>query len=139
MAGRWKSPAEATQTFSFSGMHHGQDLYRSSSPTSLFSSASTAGSIAFNGNSTPSALTGNPVYWPIKAANQDELYSPCINKEPNERKQDTGNNGYRLFGIQLIESSVVEEISPVVAVSACAEDQPAPSQDVDFDRQCNEL
>lgn len=135
MFGRWKSPAEATQTFSFSGVHHGQDLYHSSSPSSLFSSASTGGSIAFNGNGTSSAITGNPVYWPIKAANQDELFSACINKESNERKQDTGNNGYKLFGIQLIGSSAVEETSPVVAVSACAEDQPAPSQDVDSDRQ----
>ncbi|KAJ0960813.1 hypothetical protein J5N97_001314 [Dioscorea zingiberensis] len=136
MIGPWKSPAEATQTFSFSGMHNlGRDMYHPSSPTSLFSSAPTAGSIAFSGNTTPSTITGNPVYWPIRTEAQDESFSASVSKEHNERKQDTGNNGYRLFGIQLVESCTVEETSPVATVSACVEeDQPAASQDLDSDQ-----
>ncbi|KAG1331226.1 Auxin response factor 7 [Cocos nucifera] len=130
--GLWKSPVESTQTFSLSGLQRGRELYPSSS---LFSSTSKTGSIVFNGNVGPSAVTCRSDYWPVRADTQTESFSASINRETCEKKQDTGT-GCRLFGIQLIEGSVVEETSLPVNISAgIGEDQPVTSVDADSDRQ----
>ncbi|XP_073115853.1 auxin response factor 7 isoform X1 [Elaeis guineensis] len=132
MFGLWKSPVESTQTFSFSGLQRGRELYPSSS---LFSSTSKTGSIVFNGNMGPSAVTCRSEYWPVRADTQTESFSASINRETCEKKQDTGT-GCRLFGIQLIEGSVVEETSLPANISAgIGEDQPVTSVDADSDRQ----
>ncbi|KAG1369998.1 auxin response factor 7 [Cocos nucifera] len=133
--GLWKSPVESTQTFSFSGLQRGRELYPSSSPTSLFSLTSKPASIGLNANTGPSAVMNRPAYWPVRTDAQNKPFSACINREPCEKKQDTGT-GYRLFGIQLIESHAVEETSHAANVStAVGEVQPVKSLEEDSDWQ----
>ncbi|XP_008795277.2 auxin response factor 7-like isoform X2 [Phoenix dactylifera] len=113
------------------GLQRGRELYPSSS---LFSSTSKPVSIVFHGNTGPSAVTGRSEYWPVRADTQTESFSASVNREPCEKKQDTGT-GCRLFGIQLIEGSAVEETSLLANVSAgIGEDQPVTSVDADSDR-----
>ncbi|XP_008786460.2 auxin response factor 7-like isoform X2 [Phoenix dactylifera] len=131
--GLWKSPVESTQTLSFSGLQQGRDLYPSSSPTSLFSSTSKPASMGSNTGSL--AVMNRPAYWPVRTDSQTESFSASINREPCEKKQDTGT-GCRLFGIQLIESSAIEETSPPANVSAAiGEVHPVKSLEEDSDRQ----
>ncbi|RZR70999.1 hypothetical protein BHM03_00002859 [Ensete ventricosum] len=54
-------------------------------------------------------------------------------KEHSERKQET--TGCWLFGIQLVESSAVEEISPLTTISCVRDEQPVTSLDVESDQQ----
>nr|QCI44193.1 ARF7 [Lilium hybrid cultivar] len=135
--GMWKSPVESTQTFSFSGLHRAQDSYPLPSPTSPFTSMSKRpkqGSIEFSGNTGPAAITNSPMYWPARAEAQTDPILASINREQCERKPETGN-GYRLFGIQLVESSNVAEAPPAATISGCVrEDQPIASLDVGCDR-----
>ncbi|ONI36436.1 hypothetical protein PRUPE_1G585200 [Prunus persica] len=61
-------------------------------------------------------------------------FSPVTNKDCGERRQGTGN-GCRLFGIQLLENSNVEESSPVVMVSGKLGDiRPISSFDAESDQ-----
>nr|DAD38869.1 TPA_asm: hypothetical protein HUJ06_013191 [Nelumbo nucifera] len=131
--GMWKSPVESS-TFSYSGLHRGRDLYPSPNSTSLFSSVTKANSLGFNGNSSPAAVTSNPVNWSNRAEAPAESVTQAINRESGEKRQET-SSGYRLFGIQLVDNSTLEETSPVVTLSGIGEDQPAPSMDADSDRQ----
>lgn len=59
-----------------------------------------------------------------------ESFTPAINRESGEKRRDPGS-GCRLFGFQLLDSSTVEETSPVVTLG---EDRPVPSLDVESDQ-----
>ncbi|KAF8693441.1 hypothetical protein HU200_038836 [Digitaria exilis] len=123
--GFWKSQAEPTQAFSFSGLHRTQELYHSS-PNSMFSSSLSVGFNSKNERSTP---TNNHLYWPIHDM-RTESYSASINKAPPERKQESATAGCRLFGIEIGSA-----VSPVVTVASVAQDQPpAVSVDVESDQ-----
>ncbi|KAJ6821296.1 auxin response factor 7-like [Iris pallida] len=152
--GMCKAPAEAAQTFSFSGLQRGRESYPFSNPSSLFPSVSkpvsvpfnassgpslipsSPGSVGFNGSSGHSPLPSNPACWP-RAEPQTESFSASINREPPGRKQEAGNgNGCWLFGIQLVESiSTVEETSKPVATSIAGEEHPVPSLDAESEQQ----
>ncbi|KAF8653144.1 hypothetical protein HU200_062589 [Digitaria exilis] len=123
--GFWKSQAEPTQAFSFSGLHRTQELYHSS-PNSVFSSSLSVGFNSKNERSTP---TNNHLYWPIHDM-RTESYSASINKAAPERKQESATAGCRLFGIEIGSA-----VSPVVTVASVAQDQPpAVSVDVESDQ-----
>ncbi|XP_072950604.1 auxin response factor 7-like [Typha angustifolia] len=129
--GLWKASVEPPQTFSFSGLQHGRELYSSSSPTSLFSLTSKTGSVGFNANNGLSASSN--LYWPSRDTRTDSISS--IKKETYERKQE-GSGGCRLFGIQLVEGPAMEETSPVGTLSGImGEVQPVTILDGDSDRQ----
>ncbi|CAL9135301.1 unnamed protein product [Musa textilis] len=129
--GLWKSPAETTRTFSVSGLQRGTELYTLSCPTSRFLSASKPGLIEFNASNKSSAAN-IPMYRPIMSEHQTD--SSGARKEQSERKQET-STGCWLFGIQLVESSAVEEISPPTTVSCVRDEQPVTSLDVESDQQ----
>lgn len=63
-----------------------------------------------------------------------ELFSPVSNKEYGKKKPENGN-GYRLFGIQLVDNSTVEETLPMTINSGAGEDQPVICLDADADHQ----
>ncbi|KAJ8458377.1 hypothetical protein OPV22_031303 [Ensete ventricosum] len=126
--GLWKSPAESTRTFSVSGLQRGKELHTSSCPTSRSLSASKPGLIEFNANNISSAVN-MPMYQPIMSEHQNF----GADKEHSERKQET--TGCWLFGIQLVESSAVEEISPLTTISCVRDEQPVTSLDVESDQQ----
>ncbi|XP_062223079.1 auxin response factor 7-like [Phragmites australis] len=123
--GLWKSPAEPTQAFSFSGLQRTQELYHSN-PNAIFSSPMNVGFNPKNEYSTP---INNHFYWPMRDTRADS-YSATINKVPSERKQEPATAGCRLFGIEI--SSV---LSPVVTVASVGQDQPpAASVDAESDQ-----
>lgn len=126
----WKSSVDSP-VFSYSESQHGQDLY----PSPRFSPASKANHLGFSGNNSLAAVTGNSMFWPNRGENVVESCAPIVSKESGEKKQGTGNNTYRLFGIQLVDHPIVEESSAAVTMSATAgDDQPAPSLDADSDQ-----
>ncbi|XP_062219329.1 auxin response factor 7-like [Phragmites australis] len=123
--GLWKSPAEPTQAFSFSGLQRTQERYPSN-PNSIFSSPMNVG---FNSRNECSTLTSNHFYWPMQDTRADP-YSASINKVPPERKQEPSTAGCRLFGIEISSAT-----SPVVTVASVGQDQPpAASVDVESDQ-----
>lgn len=66
--------------------------------------------------------------------NSTEHFSPIALKESGEKKQGTGN-GCRLFGIQLLENSNVEESMPRGALSErVGDDRSAPCVDAESDQ-----
>ncbi|XP_065043198.1 auxin response factor 7-like isoform X1 [Musa acuminata AAA Group] len=132
--GSWKSQVETAQMFSFSGPQRGEEPYSSYKPACIFSSASQSGSIGFNASNAPSTAINSRLCWPIMTETQSDTFSASINREPCDRKQET-SKGCRLFGIQLIESSGMGEMSPVPTISGVGVDQPAISLEVDSDLQ----
>ncbi|KAM7478705.1 hypothetical protein LguiA_026918 [Lonicera macranthoides] len=112
--GMWKSHVDnRTSTFSFGEPLHGRDLY--SSPK--FSSGTTKGSThSYNENNSLLPVSSKPMYLSNQGETVTESFVPAVNKEIGEKRQ---SNGYRLFGIELIDRSTVEETLPIVV-----EDQP---------------
>ena len=110
ISGLWKSPAERSQTLSFSEPQRAQELFR----TPIFSSSSNT---AFN-----------QFYWPARESREDSS-AASTNKVTVERKLEPTTGGCRLFGIEI--RSAVEETQRVVTVSGDGYDQMAASVDVD--------
>ncbi|XP_077231765.1 auxin response factor 1-like [Tasmannia lanceolata] len=130
--GLWKSPDSAPSHFSYSGIQRGREMYPSPTST-LFSPVSKVGSFAFNGNNSPAAVSSNTICWSNRAGAPAEVFTGSINREPGERRQETGGGGYRLFGIDLVDNSTVDEMMPVTG--GVGDDHLIPSLDVDSDRQ----
>ncbi|KAI4298904.1 hypothetical protein L6164_032417 [Bauhinia variegata] len=123
--GAWKAPVESPP-FSYRDPQHGQDLY--SSPK--FNSTATS-FLGFGGNGSLGTGSNNSTYWSNRLENPTESLAP---KESGEKRQATGN-GCRLFGIQLLENSNIEESVPTVTFSGrMADDGPVPSLDVESDQ-----
>ncbi|CAM0904537.1 unnamed protein product [Alopecurus aequalis] len=108
--GLWKSPAERSQTLSFSEPQRSQELFR----TSTFTSSSNTAFSQF--------------YWPARESREDS-YAASTNKVTVERKLEPTTGGCRLFGIEI--RSAVEETPRVVTASGGGYDQMAASVDVD--------
>jgi len=127
--GVWKSPVEAPSAFSYCESQRGRDFY----PSSNFNSAAKGNSFSFSGNNSVTAVSSNSMYWPNRVEAVTESFSPVVNKESGEKRQGTGN-GCRLFGIQLLDNSNVEETSQVVMSRAVGDEQPVPYLDADSDQ-----
>jgi auxin response factor len=122
--GLWKSAAEHTQAFSFSGLQRNQELHNSS-PNSIFSTSLNVGFSAKNERST---VTNNHLYWPMRDTRADS-YSANINKIPFKKKQEPATAGCRLFGIEISSAT-----SRAVNVASVGQEQPAASADVEPDQ-----
>ncbi|XP_038684253.1 auxin response factor 1 [Tripterygium wilfordii] len=126
--GMWKSPVESP-AFSYSGSQHGHMV--NSSPKYAF--ATMPNSFGLNTNCSLAAVSPNSTYW----SNREEsakMFSPAVNKDPGDRRQVSGN-GCRLFGIQLVDHSNIEEISPFTTLSGTVGDvQPVVSLYADSDQ-----
>lgn len=126
--GGWKPTVESS-AFSYTEPQRGRGLY--SSPK--FSTAA-SNSLGFNGNSSLGAVSSN-TYWSNTNRVENVMDTSChgANREPVEKKQNT-RNGCRLFGIQLLGNSNVEEASPVSTPKMVGEDRPVPPVDTEFDQ-----
>lgn len=90
---------------------------------------------SFTVSYSSTAVSNNSAYWPQQSEPVPELFTPVPNKEYGKKKPENGN-GYRLFGIQLVDNSNVEETLPVTTISSGAgEDQPVVCLDADSDHQ----
>ncbi|XP_021824541.1 auxin response factor 1 [Prunus avium] len=128
--GEWKSQVESPSAFSYSDPQRGRDIY----PSPKYNSASKANSLCFTGNNSLAAVSGNSMFWSNRVDGVTESFSPITNKDSGERRQG-GGNGCRLFGIQLLENSNVEESSPVVMGSGKLGDiRPISSFDAESDQ-----
>ncbi|KAK9287289.1 hypothetical protein L1049_015702 [Liquidambar formosana] len=128
--GMWKSPVESPSAFSYCDPQRGRESY----PSPKYSCVTKANSLGFNGNCSLPAVSSNSMYWSSRVEPVTESFSPIVNKECGEKRQGTGN-GYRLFGIQLLDNSNMEETSPVVTVSGTVgDDRPVPSLDAESDQ-----
>lgn len=126
--GGWKPTVESS-AFSYTEPQRGRDLY--SSPK--FSTAA-SNSLGFNANGSLGAVSSN-TYWSNtnRVENIMDTSSHVANREPIEKKQNT-RNGCRLFGIQLLGNSNVDEASPISTPKMVGEDRLVPPVDSEFDQ-----
>ncbi|CAN1243456.1 Auxin response factor 1 [Linum perenne] len=130
LVGMWKTPADSSS-------HSPVDSRRGCLyPSPTYPAKTNPSSLGFSGYSPLSAVTTNPsMYWQRPVEGVTESLSPAINRSVGDMKQGTGN-GYRLFGIQLVDNSNMEETSPVGAVLQPARpDCPILSVDAESDQQ----
>ncbi|KAA8536621.1 hypothetical protein F0562_029099 [Nyssa sinensis] len=127
--GMWKTSVESPSAFSYCDPQRGRDHY--SSPKF---SGTKAISLSYSENSSLAPVSSKSMYWSNHVETMTESFAPVVNKESGEKRRGI-SNGYRLFGIELLDNSTVEETSAVVTVSgAGGEDQPVPSVDTESDR-----
>ncbi|KAI3448378.1 hypothetical protein Pfo_005043 [Paulownia fortunei] len=118
--GMWKSPAESPSAFSYHDLSHGRDLYQSPK----LGSGTRVSSMNYNENLLP--VSSNSVY----QSNQIETAAESI--APVRAKRQA--NGCRLFGIELIDHSIVEDTSPAFLSSAAVEDSHIPPLDTESEQ-----
>lgn len=124
----WKPPAEQPPTFGgYCDSSRGPDLFLSPK----FSSNSKDSSMSYNDNGPMSLASSKSMQWSNQAeAGKDSLAS-LLSKDTSENRQ---GNGYRLFGIELLDHNT-EKLSPMVVSGAAVEDQPILSLDAESDQQ----
>ncbi|GAY58411.1 hypothetical protein CUMW_186810 [Citrus unshiu] len=116
--------------FSFCDSPQGRDLC----PSPKFSTATKGNHFGFSGNNSLAAVSSNSMYWPNRAENVTESFTPVVNKESSEKRQGNGNT-CRLFGIPHVDNSNVEEASPAFTMSgAMGDDRAIPCLDADSDQ-----
>lgn len=126
--GMWKSPIEHPSTFAYSDPSRGRgDVFRSAS----FSPGTRDCGISYSDNGSLAPISSKSRYWSNQVEAGPEPFTP-VSKDTCEKKQ---GNGYRLFGIELLEHCMVEDISLVVASGeAAAEDRHDPSHHAESDQ-----
>lgn len=124
--GMWKSPVDRPSTFAYGDPPRGLDLY----PSPNFSSATKGSSLSYSENGSLPPVSTRPMRWSNQVETVTESFAPLANKESCEKRQ---SNGYRLFGIELLDHSTMEETSPMVLSGAAVEDRPVPSLDTESD------
>ncbi|KAF7842825.1 auxin response factor 1-like [Senna tora] len=122
----WK-PQVKSQPFTHPDAQHGRDLYSSSK----FSSTA-ANFLGIGGSNPVGVVSNNSTHWNNRVENSTESVAP---KESGEKRQNTGS-GCRLFGIQLLENSNVEERMRTVTLSSgrAGDDRSVPSLDAESDQ-----
>ncbi|KAH9603111.1 hypothetical protein KSS87_002685 [Heliosperma pusillum] len=96
--GIWKSPAESP-SIECSEAERARDQ---------LSSLGRAGSLGFTTNNPLPSASGQPIYWSNRTDNISKSFGSANNKEAGEKKRNSGA-GCRLFGIQLIDHSNLNE------------------------------
>ncbi|GER38947.1 auxin response factor [Striga asiatica] len=117
--GMWRSPADSPSSFSFRDPSHGRDLHQSPRR----SSGTRVNPLSYNDNSLP--VSSNSMYQPNQIETASESFAPMT-----EKRQA---NGCRLFGIELLDHSIVEDTSPPVQPGAVDEDSRIP-----LDAECEQ-
>lgn len=124
ISGSWKSPVDSS-TFSYGDSLLGRELY----PSPNFSSSTKGSSLGFAGNSSLTAAASGSLYWPKHAETVCGSFTPLSgNRESGEKRHSSGS-GCRLFGIQLLDSSNVDD-----NLLAAGDDRPIQSADADSDQ-----
>ncbi|KAF3642497.1 Auxin response factor 7 [Capsicum annuum] len=121
--GMWKSPVDSPSSFSYCDPSRARDLY----PSPKLSSAAKGLGYGENG----SMPLSTKMYWPSQSETCTESVAPASEKRPA--------NGYRLFGIELLDRPTIDETSLVSKPHAVMEDQPDPSLDVECDQHSEPL
>ncbi|CAK9140432.1 unnamed protein product, partial [Ilex paraguariensis] len=126
--GLWKSQhVNSPSAFSYCDPLRGRDLYVSPN----FSSGTKASSFSYSENNSLPPISSKSTYWSNQLGTMAESFAPLANIEATEKRQA---NRCRLFGIELLDHSTIEETSAVVVSRAEVEDHPAPSMDTESDQ-----
>lgn len=128
--GMWKAPVESPSAFSYCELQNGRDQY----PSPKFSSVTKASSHGYSENSSLAPVSSKSVFCSNNQVDpRTDSFPTVVNKESSEKRQGT-TNGYRLFGIELLDNSAAEQTTPVITASgAVAEQRPVPSLDAESD------
>ncbi|XP_073277958.1 auxin response factor 1-like isoform X2 [Primulina huaijiensis] len=105
--GMWKSPSDSPSAFTCHDPLRGPDLYRSPKPSSV----TKISTLSYNGNLLP--LSSNSIY-------QSNIETAAESITPASDRRH--GNGYRLFGIELVDHSTVEANPLAVLTGAAVED-----------------
>eukprot|EP00268_Persea_americana_P050891 TRINITY_DN557_c0_g2_i1.p1 TRINITY_DN557_c0_g2~~TRINITY_DN557_c0_g2_i1.p1 ORF type:complete len:688 (+),score=142.95 TRINITY_DN557_c0_g2_i1:712-2775(+) len=132
--GPWKSADNSGVSFSYSGLKRGREQYTLPNSTPLFPPIPESGNNGFGGNSAAAPISCDPMFWSNRVEPLPEAVVTGRSRVAGEKQQETGN-GCRLFGIQLVENSPMEEITMTATVSGEDRDQPVQSSDADSDQQ----
>ncbi|KAK4424450.1 Auxin response factor 1 [Sesamum alatum] len=114
------SLAESPSAFRYRDTSHGRDPYQSLK----LGSGSGIGTMTYNENLLP--VSSNSVYQSHQTEIAAESTAPV-----SEKRQA---NGYRLFGIELIDRSLVEDTSPAFLSGAAVEDSQTPHRDTESEQ-----
>ncbi|GAB2236066.1 hypothetical protein Droror1_Dr00027798 [Drosera rotundifolia] len=94
------------------------------------SSTMLVNSLSFSQNSSLLMSPGHSMYWPSRAGNVSGSVDTLVNEEPSEKRQRSGT-GCRLFGVQLIDHSAIDDTGGEASAPAkTVEEQPFPTLDV---------
>ncbi|KAI5658161.1 hypothetical protein M9H77_26954 [Catharanthus roseus] len=117
--GIWKSQVESP----YSDPSRGHEFY----PSPKLSAVTKANTLNYGENNSLPPVSNKSMFWSNQAATVTESAAPVA-----EKRQA---NGYRLFGIELVDHSTVEETSPAILSGAVTEDQVVISRDSESDQQ----
>lgn len=99
----WKPPADRPSAFQYCEPQRGRDIFPSNNVKGSIS-------ISYSDNNSLPPVSTASMHWSNLRDPLTESFEHVPNKETGEKRQ---SNGYRLFGIELLEHSTVDETSPV--------------------------
>lgn len=122
----WKSQVKSP-AMPYRDPQHGRDLYSSSK-----FSATPTNFLGIGGNN-PLGAVSNTSRWSNRMENSTVPTESVVPKESGEKRQSTGS-GCRLFGIELLENSGIEESMPAATFAGKGvDDRSVPSLDAESD------
>ncbi|GJX25757.1 auxin response factor 1, partial [Tanacetum coccineum] len=121
--GMWKSPVDRPAAFQYGDPQCARDIYPLNNGSSI---NGVPHSYSENGSLPPASSTS--IHWSNLREAVTESFEPLIDKEGGGKRQ---TNGYRLFGIELLDHSTVEETSPMILSRAVADERPIFSLDTE--------
>lgn len=119
MIGMWKSQVESP----YSDPSRAHEFY----PSPKLSAVTKASTMSYSENNSLAPVSSKSMFWPNQAETVTEAAAPVT-----EKRQA---NGYRLFGIELLDHSTVEETSPAILSGVVPEDQAVLSRDSESEQQ----
>lgn len=114
--GMWKSPVDRPAAFQYGDPQRARDSYPSNNGSAI---NGVSHGYSENGSLPPASTTS--IHWSNFREAVTESFEPLIDKEGGGKRQ---TNGYRLFGIELLDPSTVEETSPMILSRAVADERP---------------
>ncbi|PWA75798.1 auxin response factor 1 [Artemisia annua] len=114
--GMWKSPVDRPAAFQYGDPQRARDSYPSNNGSAI---NGVSHGYSENGSLPPASTTS--IHWSNLREAVTESFEPLIDKEGGGKRQ---TNGYRLFGIELLDPSTVEETSPMILSRAVADERP---------------
>ncbi|KAL3620768.1 Arf GTPase arf1 [Castilleja foliolosa] len=121
LGGMWRSPVDSPSAFSYRDPLRDRDQYQS---PKLSSGPRVISPMSYNENSL--LIPSNSMHQPNQIETAAESYTPVAEKRQT--------NGCRLFGIELLDNSTVEDTSPPLQLEAIIEDSHIPL-DADYEQQ----
>ncbi|KAG9135509.1 hypothetical protein Leryth_007252 [Lithospermum erythrorhizon] len=125
--GIWKSPADSGAAFSNCEPADARELF----PSPKVLAAAKTTTLNWSNHGSSALASTKSMCWSIQGDTAQESLVPV-----SEKRQ---TNGYRLFGIDLIEQSTIEDATPTFVSGSVAHDQPIPSLDAESDHNSRPL